>query len=178
MDRNKALFLDRDGTLIEDVGYIGEPDLVRVLPGAASALIEFQRAGYLLIVISNQSGIGRGFITEEQYRLVHERILADLAHQGVTLAEAYYCPHHPDAQCHCRKPSTHFLLRAADTFNLDLHQSWMIGDKLSDVEAGAAVRCTTVLLQRSDPMDPTVRPDYVCANWSAIHSLILTSEYF
>jgi D-glycero-D-manno-heptose 1,7-bisphosphate phosphatase len=177
MNRNKALFLDRDGTLIEDVGYIGDPDLVRLLPGVGSALLEFRRAGYLLIAISNQSGIGRGFISEEQYRQVHARILADLAQDGVTLAEAYYCPHHPNAQCHCRKPNPHFLLQAAEMFNLDLHRSWMVGDKLSDVEAGAAVSCTTVLLQSSVPTDAVVKPDHVCADWSAIQALLLTTQY-
>jgi histidinol-phosphate phosphatase family protein len=135
-----ALFLDRDGTLIVDVGYPRDPALVEPLPGAIDALRELQHS-YALVIISNQSGIGRGLITEAEAAAVHARTVELFAAGGVTFAGAYYCPHSPDAACRCRKPAPGLLFDAARELDLDLARSIMIGDKPSDLEAGRAAGC-------------------------------------
>ena len=132
-----ALFLDRDGTLIVDVGYPRDPALVEPLPGAIDALRELQRT-YALVIISNQSGIARGRITEAEAAAVHARTVELFAAGGVTFAGAYYCAHGPDEACRCRKPAPGLLLDAARELELDLATSIMIGDKPSDLEAGTA----------------------------------------
>jgi D-glycero-D-manno-heptose 1,7-bisphosphate phosphatase len=133
----RALFLDRDGTLITDVGYPRDPALVEPLPGAIDALRELQHS-WKLVIISNQSGIGRGLITGAEAAAVHARVVEVFAAGGVTFAGAYYCPHAPDAGCRCRKPAPGLLLDAAAELDLDLTTSAMIGDKPSDLEAGRA----------------------------------------
>jgi histidinol-phosphate phosphatase family protein len=139
-----ALFLDRDGTLIVDVGYPRDPALVEPLPGAIDALRELQRR-YALVIISNQSGLARGLITAAEAAAVHARTVDLFAAGGVTFAGAYYCPHAPDAACRCRKPAPGLLLDAARDLDLDLAASIMIGDKPSDLEAGRAAGCGQVL---------------------------------
>lgn len=169
-----GIFLDRDGTVISDTGYIGDPELVEFLPGVFPALSRFQEAGYRLIVISNQSGIGRGVITQEQYELVAQRIAEGLAEHGIRVV-TYYCPHSPDDRCGCRKPNPFLLLRATQDLDIDLSRSYMIGDRITDVEAGAAAGCKTILLgeasiQESSPSG--VSPDYVCPDWTCISSVV------
>ncbi len=133
----RALFLDRDGTLIVDTGYPRDPALVELLPGAIDALRALQ-ASWALVIISNQSGIGRGLIAQHEADAVHARVVELFAQSGVTFAGAYYCPHAPDAACRCRKPAPGLLLDAARDLALDLATSAMIGDKPSDVAAGQA----------------------------------------
>ncbi|MEJ7598268.1 MAG: HAD family hydrolase [Kofleriaceae bacterium] len=164
-----ALFLDRDGTLIVDTGYPRDPALVKPLPGAIDVLRELQRT-YPLVIISSQSGIGRGLITEIEARAVHERVIQVFLRGGVRFAGAYYCPHAPDAGCACRKPSPGLLHDAARELGLDLAGSTMIGDKASDVEAGRAAGC-----QRSirfgpdvDGVEGTVR----CDDWAAVSAAL------
>jgi D-glycero-D-manno-heptose 1,7-bisphosphate phosphatase len=132
----RAVFLDRDGTLIVDVGYPRDPEAVRFLDGALDALRALQAAGFLLVVVSNQSGIGRGLITPAEAQAVHARFSALLAEAGITLDSAKYCPHGPDQGCDCRKPAPGMLLEAADELGIDLTASFMVGDKAADVEAG------------------------------------------
>lgn len=132
-----ALFLDRDGTLIVDVGYPRDPALVEPLPGAIDALRELQRT-YALVIISNQSGLGRGLITQAEAAAVHTRTIELFAAGGVTFAGSYYCPHAPEAACRCRKPAPGLLLDAARDLDLDLAASMMLGDKPSDLAAGVA----------------------------------------
>ena len=141
-----AVFLDRDGTLIEDVGYPRDPETVRLVDGAPEALAALRRAGFALVVVSNQSGIGRGFVTREEAKAVHERFLRELRARGVELDDVRYCPHTPEDACTCRKPATGLLLDAARELGLDLARSFMVGDKPDDVEAGRAAGCRTVLL--------------------------------
>jgi histidinol-phosphate phosphatase family protein len=135
-----ALFLDRDGTLIVDVGYPRDPALVETLPGAIDALCKLQHT-YALVIISNQSGIARGRITPAEAAAVHARTIELFAAGGVTFAGAYYCPHGPDDGCPCRKPAPGLLLDAAHELDLDLASSIMLGDKPSDLEAGLAAGC-------------------------------------
>jgi D-glycero-D-manno-heptose 1,7-bisphosphate phosphatase len=152
----QAIFLDRDGTIIVDAGYVGDPADVALLPGAAEALQKLRAAGYLLIVASNQSGLARGYFGEDDLRAVHDRMLKLLAEAGVYLDAAYYCPflagegatvegYHLESDL--RKPAPGMLLAAADDFAVDLSQSWMIGDSERDVQAGQAAGCRTILLR-------------------------------
>lgn len=139
----RAFFLDRDGTLIEDPGYLSDPAGVRVLPGVLDALERLKEAGYLLVIITNQSGIGRGYFTEEDYGRVQERVENELP--GL-IDRAYHCPHHPDSKCSCRKPAPGMLLQAARDLGIHLPGSFAVGDRIRDVEAGLAAGCGAVLL--------------------------------
>jgi histidinol-phosphate phosphatase family protein len=136
-----AVFLDRDGTLIVDPGYPKDPELVELLPGVVEALTRFRDAGFALVVISNQAGVGRGIITPEQARAVHTRFLAIFAKQGIRFDDVRYCFHAPAEGCPCRKPSPRMIVESAAALELDVSQSFMIGDKSSDVEAGRAAGC-------------------------------------
>src|SRR5690606_20244849 len=123
-----ALFLDRDGTLIVDVGYPRDPERVELVAGAVDALRELQR-DHALVIVSNQSGIGRGLIREDEAVAVHARVIDLFRAAGVTFAGAYYCPHAPEDRCRCRKPAPGLLEDAARELDLDLGRSFMIGDK-------------------------------------------------
>jgi histidinol-phosphate phosphatase family protein len=143
---NRAVFLDRDGVIVEDRGYMRDPADIALLPGTAAALRGLQREGWKLIVISNQSGVGRGLITVAEMGAVQARVVEVLRAEGVELTGAYFCPHHPDENCECRKPSPYLILKAAREHDVDLTRSWMIGDRESDLEAGRAAGCGHVLL--------------------------------
>jgi len=174
MPQSPGIFLDRDGTLIYDTGYIGNPDLVDFIPAVLPTLRRFQDEGYRLVVISNQSGIGRGVITQEQYESVARRIADGLSEHGIRVA-TYYCPHSPDDGCECRKPNPFLLLRAARDLDIDLGRSYMIGDRLTDVEAGAAAGCKTILLAQGESAECRPSPpyaDYVCPDWPCISRII------
>jgi D-glycero-D-manno-heptose 1,7-bisphosphate phosphatase len=168
-----AVFFDRDGTLIEDVGYPREPDRVRLLHGVPEALLRLGTAGFRLVVVSNQSGIGRGIVQVEEAQAVHERFVSELERQGITLDGAKYCPHAPDAGCDCRKPSPGLLLSAADELGLDLEASFMIGDKQSDLEAGRRAGCRVLMLAGSAGAE---RADYLAADWQDAVDFILGSR--
>ena len=144
---NRALFLDRDGVVIEDRGHMRSPEDVVLLPGAAEALRRFADEGWKLIVISNQSGVGRGLITPAEMEAVQARFLDLLRSEGVEVAGSYICPHAPPAHCECRKPSPFLLKQAAAEHDVDLRQSWMIGDRESDLLAGRRAGCRTIWLR-------------------------------
>ena len=132
----RAVFLDRDGTIIEEKVYLADPDKVVIFPGTGAALRRLMDAGYLLIIVTNQSGIGRGYYTEADMHRVNVRIAEILAEEGVRFEKVYFAPEHPELPSRGRKPSPQFLLDARDEFGVDLAQSYMIGDKLLDVECG------------------------------------------
>lgn len=149
----RAIFLDRDGTLIREAEYLSDPAGVELLPGTVAGLKRLAGAGYKLIVVSNQSGVARGFFDEFSVIAVQTRLQDLLAQQGVRLDRSYYCPHHPQGtveayqrECECRKPKTGMLQQARQEFDLDLAASWMIGDKTADIECGRAAGCGTVLV--------------------------------
>jgi D-glycero-D-manno-heptose 1,7-bisphosphate phosphatase len=153
---NKAIFLDRDDTLIEDPGYINNPEQVKLLDGAAEALVELKALGYKLIVVSNQSAVARGIVTEKVIGEIHERLKQLLAEKKAYLDGIYYCPYHPEGvvrkyrrESDWRKPNPGMLLAAAEEVDIDLTQSWMIGNSSSDIEAGFRVGCRTILINRS-----------------------------
>jgi D-glycero-D-manno-heptose 1,7-bisphosphate phosphatase len=130
-----AVFLDRDGTIIEDVGYLKDPADVRLLPGAAQAIQRLNSAGLLSIVVSNQSGIARRLLTEADYRRTEQRVDELVSENGGHLDAHYFCPHLPDVDgaCECRKPGTLLYRQAAQHFFIDLSRSWWVGDRLRDV---------------------------------------------
>ena len=144
----KALFLDRDGTIIIDTDYPDDPKKVAFLPGTIEALRMIQKE-YELIVISNQSGVGRGLITPEQFNAVHEQFVKMVKSVNIEITETYYCPHAPEEMCECRKPSPKMILDAAEKHDIDLSSSYMIGDKMSDVIAGRRAGCMTILIAPS-----------------------------
>lgn len=142
----KAVFIDKDGTLIHDVPYNVDPRHVRLTPGAGRALARMKNAGYKLIVISNQSGVARSFFREKDLLPVNRQIQTLLAPYGVEIDAFYYCPHGPDEHCECRKPMPGMILRAAKDYLIERQTSWMIGDILHDVEAGNRAGCRTIHL--------------------------------
>ena len=132
----KALFLDRDGVINEDAGYVYRREDFVFKEGIFAALREFAKAGYALVVVTNQSGIGRGYYTLEQFDELCRFMLSEFEKEGVKIEKIYFCPHAPEADCLCRKPKPGMLLNAANELNIDLARSIMIGDKDSDVQAG------------------------------------------
>ncbi len=142
-----AIFLDRDGTLNQDIGYLYRVEDWQWLPDVQEALAAFYKAGYTLIVISNQSGIARGYYSHDDVTILHNWINKQLQPLQCKISAFYYCPHHPDitGPCTCRKPSAYMILQAAKQHNIDLTKSWMIGDKMIDMQAGQAAGCKTLL---------------------------------
>lgn len=149
----RAVFLDKDGTLVEDVPYNVDPARIRLLPGVAEGLAALHAAGYLLVVVSNQPGVALGLFERAALRNVEKRLALLFAEAGAALAAFHACPHHPRGNvlrytgpCACRKPAAGLLLRAARDHDIALADSWMVGDILDDVEAGNRAGCRTVLV--------------------------------
>ena len=167
-----AIFFDRDGTLMEDTGYVSDPALVSLLPGALDILPALKAAGFRLIIITNQSGIGRGYFTVADYEAVHIRFLELL---GADYFDAtYFCPDHPDVASERRKPGPGMLLEAARDFDLDLQRSWMIGDRESDLLAGRAAGTRTVLVRTGiGASAPTTHADFVAKDLAEAAAFIL-----
>ena len=147
--KKRAVFLDRDGTINVDPGYLAHPSQLVLLPDVGKALHLIKNLGFELIVVSNQSGVGRGLIDPAQIPLIHKRMNELLAPDGVQLHEFELCYHKPEDQCDCRKPSPRLLKNAAKRLNLDLAASYMIGDKVSDIEAGKNAGCLASILVRT-----------------------------
>jgi histidinol-phosphate phosphatase family protein len=171
----RAVFLDKDGTLIENVPDNVDPGRVRLAPGAVEGLGRLHAAGYALVVVSNQSGVARGLFPEAALVAVAGRLDRLLGEAGIPLRGFRYCPHHPDGRvgryrrrCACRKPAPGLLLRAAADYGLDLAASWMVGDILDDVEAGRRAGCRTVLVDAGGETEwrpgPDRRPHHVVAD--------------
>lgn len=146
MKRNKALFFDKDGTIVVDQGYSIDIENIKCIPQALSLLRQFQNSGYLLIMVSNQSGISRGYFTIKQYEKYQFHLHLLLQSYGINISGMFHCPHHPDENCTCRKPEAGMLLKAAENFNIDLSISYMVGDKEKDVKAGYAAGCVNAYL--------------------------------
>lgn len=172
MSGARAVFLDKDGTLVEDVPYNVDPALLRLTPGAGEGLRLLAEAGYRLVVVSNQSGVARGRFAEAALAGVWTRLRELAAEAGAELDGFRYCPHHPQGAvpvyavaCGCRKPSPGLLLAAAEEEGLDLAASWVVGDILDDVEAGRRAGCRTVLVDRGGETEwrrsPLRTPDRV-----------------
>ena len=154
MGKNIAVFLDRDGTINEEVGYIDNLDKLKMIPTAYEAIRLINKSCMKAIVVTNQAGVARGFFTEQFVKQTHEIIQADLLHQNASIDKFYYCPHHPTAgsgiylqNCNCRKPLPGMLLQAAHDLNIDLESSYMIGDTERDMEAAKKAGVRGVLVK-------------------------------
>jgi D-glycero-D-manno-heptose 1,7-bisphosphate phosphatase len=180
----RAVFLDKDGTLVDDVPYNVNPALIRLSAGAASGLRLLHAAGYALVVVSNQSGVARGLFPKTALRGVEERLCNLLDDLGVPLTAFYYCPHHPDGaaaryarRCRCRKPQPGLIRRAAREHGVALCRSWMIGDILDDVEAGRRAGCRTILIANGHEtawrLTSSRTPDYIAADLTRAAHIIL-----
>jgi D-glycero-D-manno-heptose 1,7-bisphosphate phosphatase len=168
-----ALFLDRDGTLMEDVHYCADSALVRVYPGAGAALRKARAAGFRTVLITNQSGIGRGLITEAQYRAVDAEFLRQLG-QG-SIDAAYFCPDPPGVPSTRRKPAPGMVLEAAAEHHLDLARSFFIGDKSADIECGRRAGTRTILVLTGYGREQRCEPDFTAAGVVEAVELILRS---
>ena len=177
-----GVFLDRDGTLVIERGYLSDPDQIELVPGAGRALRRLKAAGYPLIVISNQSGVGRGLFPESRVHEAMARLRGALRMEGVELDAVYFCPHRPDAGCSCRKPATGLLERAADDQQVALRRSAMVGDKLLDAETGRRAGAFGILVRTGYGRDEEQRiaagpagaaPDVVCDDVAAAAAWIL-----
>ncbi len=187
--KRKAIFLDRDGTIIEEANYLADPDGVRLLDGAAKGIQMLKEAGYFIVVTTNQSGVARGYFSEETLQQVNERMREHLREEGTDIDALYYCPHYLDGEveayrmaCECRKPLPGMVHQARQDHDLDLYQSWVIGDKAADIQFGRAVDCRTVLVltgygqkTKAQGFVPDQRPTLVVKNLSAAAVAILAS---
>ena len=183
---NKAVFLDRDHTIIDDPGYLSDPDAVRLLPGVTPAIKSLAQAGYKIVVVTNQSGIARGLLTEEALERVHAEMCRQLSADGAHLDAIYYCPYHVEGtveqyaiESDLRKPKPGMMLRAAEELGLDLSASWMVGDGPGDVEAGQRAGCRTVRLRTGathmvgEEQNEDVQADFTVRNLPDAAQLIL-----
>ncbi len=167
---NKAVFLDRDGTVNEEVGYLRDLEKLVLIPGAARAIRRMNEAGFTVVLVTNQSGVARGYFPESLVHEAHDRLIAMLEREGARIDAVYYCPHHPTAgnshytiECDCRKPRTGLLDRAVKDLGIDIGHSYMVGDKWSDVELGQRAGAAAVLVQTGFGHDDpgNTRPEHV-----------------
>lgn len=183
-----AVFLDRDGTINEDVGYLTDVAALRIYPFATDAIRLLRRAGYVVVVVTNQGGIARGLMTRAFVEATHSRMAETLARGGALVDAWHYCPHHPasvieglSTPCACRKPGPGMALAAAESLGLDLTRSWVIGDHWRDVQMGQAVGARAILLRTGHGRDQeAARPDgqqveAICDNLMAAVRVVLQS---
>lgn len=149
MGKRRAVFLDRDGTINDDPGYVSTPDQMVLFPHAAEAISKLNKAGFLVIIVSNQSGIARGIIEKNTLPKIHARMEELLAKEGAKIDDYFLCFHHPDQHCECRKPKPKLLLDAGEKYPIDFSKSFMVGDRLSDVECGLNAGCKKTFLVRT-----------------------------
>jgi D,D-heptose 1,7-bisphosphate phosphatase len=185
--KRRAAFIDKDGTLLDNVPYNVDPAFVSYTPNAVEGLRLLRDSGYDLVLISNQSGIARGYFDEPSLRLLIDSVREDLACCGVEFLDAYYCPHHPAGvvaayacDCLCRKPKPGLISRAAADHDIDLAGSYVIGDILDDIEAGNRAGCRTVLIECGSETEwrlgPAREPDFVAYDLLEAASIILRSS--
>lgn len=178
-----AVFLDRDGTVNREVDYLADPGELELLPGAAEAIARWNDAGWLVVVVTNQSGIARGILSEERLREIHDRLALILAERGAVIDAFHHCPHHPEigeppyrCDCDCRKPAPGMLLRAAAELSIDLSRSWIIGDSFRDLEAGAAAGVPGILVATGKPDQlETEHPDRRAAR-DLLHAAVIVLD--
>ena len=180
-----AVFLDRDGTIIDEVGYLDRVERLSLYPWSIDAIRAFNRAGFRVVVITNQSGIARGFFTEAVVDDVHRHLAAMLATGGAHVDAYYYCPHHPDGineyaiECDCRKPEPGLIHRASRELGLSLAGSWFVGDTWMDVAAGRAAGCRTIMVgpehRTAAELPEDRRPDHAVPDLLAAARIILAA---
>ena len=187
----KAVFIDRDGVLNEDPGFLHEIDKLKFYPGIIDTLVELSKTDYLIVIVTNQPGIGRGIYSETEYKKFENAYMDELGRiskNRIRIDRIYYCPHHPTKGigkyktiCKCRKPAPGMLKRAAEEYDIDFFHSYMIGDKRSDIQAGKAVGCKTVLVRtgcggKGGDFE-SVEPDYILDSLAEFGRLNLNSQF-
>jgi D,D-heptose 1,7-bisphosphate phosphatase len=170
-DQNKAIFLDRDGVINKEVSHLSDPKNFEFIEGSIEALKILKQKSFLLIVITNQAGIARGIFTEETLMAIHDKMKNILNKNNIQLDDIYYCPHHPEftGSCDCRKPNPGMILKAQSKYNIDLTNSFMVGDTLNDIQTGITAKCKTVLVLTGYGMEEqkkisTIVPDMIFKN--------------
>ncbi len=153
----RAVFLDRDGTIARDVPYCRRVEDFQIIPGAAEAAGVLSKHGFLIVVVTNQSGLARGYVDLETLDAIHDYMRREIRRRGGRIDAVYYCPHHPDEGCACRKPRPGMLLEASRDWNINLQRSFLVGDQEGDILAAHAAGCKAVLLQDGSPEDRTDR---------------------
>lgn len=161
---NRAAFIDRDGTMAKDAHYCSRPEDFELFPYAAKAIRLLNKCGFKVIVVTNQSGIARGYFTEETLAQIHEKMKDELAKQEAHVDDIYYCPHHPDDCCDCRKPKPKLIVQAAKEHNIDLGHSFVVGDLQIDIDMGKLAGCRTILIGTPPSMSEIAKPDMVISD--------------
>ncbi len=173
---NRAVFIDRDGTIARDVHYCSRPEDFELLPKAAEGVRLLNQRGFKVVVITNQSGIARGYFTEEILAKIHLKMKEELAKGGAFVDSIYYCPHHPDDGCQCRKPKPKLMLQAVSDLDINLSESYVIGDLDMDIEMGWRVGCKTLLVGDPPPAAERAKPDAIAGNFLEAAQTILRWE--
>ena len=174
---NRAVFLDRDGTIAIDVPYCRSPEDFKLFPNTAKTIKLLNEHGYKVIVITNQSGVARGYFNEDTLDRIHQKMVGELVEEGARIDGVYYCPHNPDDNCECRKPKPKMILQAAKEHAIDLEQSFMVGDKPMDIQAGRNAGCRTVLLPSTTAeSEPVSSPDYTAPDLYAAALWIINQK--
>jgi D-glycero-D-manno-heptose 1,7-bisphosphate phosphatase len=174
----RAVFLDRDGTIIEDAGYLRDPAGVRLLPGAARAIAQLNEHGLVVVVVTNQSGIARGLLTLDEYNATERRVDQLLNLQGAYLDAHYFCPHLPELNgpCDCRKPGSLLYRQAAERFSIDLSRSWWVGDRLRDLLPAESLGGRGILVGVTEASHPDARRFERTVDLVAAVEMILNSK--
>ena len=170
---SKAVFIDRDGTLAVDVHYCSHPKSFQMYPDAAPAVKKLNDHGFKVIVITNQSVIGRGYTTHAMVRRIHDKMRHELSKEYARIDGVYYCPHHPVAQCDCRKPKAKMVHQAVRDHGIDLKKSWVVGDLPIDIELGQAVGCKTIMVRG---IANGCKPDYEARDLMEVADIICKSQ--
>lgn len=173
---HKAVFLDRDGVINKEVGYLNNPAKFEFLPRAIQALKKIFDSEYKIVVVTNQSGVSRGYFTKEILRRIHDKMTDMLTVEGVSIDGIYFCPHHPDDGCSCRKPETGLIIKASKELDIDLNGSFFIGDTTGDILTGKNAGLKTILVETGHGGKDgrvNIKPDYTASDLLAAAEIIL-----
>jgi D-glycero-D-manno-heptose 1,7-bisphosphate phosphatase len=178
---NKGVFIDRDDTISRDVHYCSRPEDFELLPKAAAGIKLLNQEGFKVVVITNQSGIARGYFTEDMLNKIHQKMVDELAKSGANVDAIFFCPHHPDDNCECRKPKPKLAHQAIEQLLIDPQQSFTIGDRLMDVELAKVIGCKSVMIPsepgKTELRKSSISPDYIASDLvSAAKWIIQQSE--
>jgi len=178
----RAIFLDRDGTLNDDTMYPHKVEQFKLLPGVIEGLKKLSK-DYIFIIITNQSGIGRGIYKEEDFHNFNSHLISELVNAGIEIKKTYYCPHHPNEDCDCRKPNTKNLLSAAREFNIDIKNSWTIGDHPPDIQMGLNAGTKTIFMLTGHGKEHVneikkegLNPDFIAENFLQAAEFIIKND--
>ncbi len=173
---NKYIFIDRDGTIIKDANYLDNINDIIFFPNSIRVLGELNKSGYNIVIVTNQSGIGRGFFNDSEFHRVNNHMIDILKFNGVIILETLYCPHTPSENCGCRKPKNGLFEKFKNNNSIDLKNSWMIGDKFTDVEFGKTSNLNTILFDPSLEYEKETQNHYHAGNYLTIKKIIIENE--